>query len=177
MLVAAVTVVGVLCLLNLLLLFGVIRRLREHTEMLGRFTGSPPALVGLDPGEPAAAFAATATGGEPVTGPAGLRAVGFFSSSCSICPERVGPFLDYLGSHQIPREQALCVVTGLAASPPPYAQRLAEGSMVCVEAEDGEIERAFKIQGFPVFCLLDGSGRVLASSYDPAKLPLPATAQ
>ena len=33
-LIAAVVVVGCLCLLDLLLTFGVIRRLREHTSML-----------------------------------------------------------------------------------------------------------------------------------------------
>ena len=32
--IAAVTIVGVLCVLDLLLTFGVIRRLREHTAML-----------------------------------------------------------------------------------------------------------------------------------------------
>ena len=47
-LIAAVVVVGGLCLLDLLLTFGVIRRLREHTSML---TGAGGGLrAGCRPG-------------------------------------------------------------------------------------------------------------------------------
>ena len=175
---AAVAFVGVLCLFNMLLTFGVIRRLREHAEVVSRFSGLDVPLAGLARGEPAPAFSATALGGEAVTGPAGLLAVGFFSSGCSICPERVDPFIEYLRSHHIARENTLSVLTGPDAghAPPPYAERLAEATIVCLEADDGELARAFKIQGFPAFCLLDGAGTVLAAHYDPAMLPAPASA-
>jgi hypothetical protein len=35
---------------------------------------------------------------------------------------------------------------------------------------------AFKVTGFPAFCLLGADGVLLASSYDPAMLPEPAAA-
>jgi hypothetical protein len=173
---AAVGVVGVLCLLDLLLTFGVIRRLREHTEILSRSGPAAPPVIGPAPGERVAVFSAVTTGGERLSGPGGLRVAAFFSSSCSACPERVGPFTDYLRAHQIARENVVSVVTGLGASPPPYVDRLAAVSLVCMEAEDGELARAFKVRGFPAFCVLDGAGAMLASGYEPAMLPEPLAA-
>ena len=60
-LVAAVALVGVLCLLDLLLTFGVIRRLREHAELitLGGVPDIP--VLGVAVGEQPAPFSATTT--------------------------------------------------------------------------------------------------------------------
>jgi hypothetical protein len=171
---AAVIVVGVLCLLDLLLTFGVIRRLREHEEMIGKSgpVTMPPA-IGLLPSEHPAAFTAVTAGGDLLTGPSGLRIAAFFSTTCSVCPGRVEPFLGYLGRHQIAPHRALAVVVAPGGDPPPYLDRLAAAARICLEQEDGELAKAFKVQAFPAFCLLDGDGAVVASSYDPANLPVP----
>ncbi len=173
---AAVGVIGALCLLDLLLTFGVIRRLREHTELLSRGGAVTPPVVGLAAGEPVAAFSAVTTGGERLPGAGGLRVAGFFSSSCSACPERVSPFVDYLRSHQVAPDSVLSVVVAPSGEPPPYLDRLAEVSRVCIERVDGEVARAFKVAGFPAFCLLGADGAIVASGYDPAMLPEPVTA-
>ncbi len=177
-LIAAVAVVGVLCLLDLLLTFGVIRRLKEHTAMLaerGRGMAGPD-VIGLAEGESPGAFSVTALGGEHVTEATALRVVSFFSSRCSICPERVPPLLDYLAAHHVGRASALAVVVGDKDQPPPYLESLAEFAQICVEQEDGEVAKAFKVAGYPAFCLLGADGTVLASGYDPADLPEPAMA-
>lgn len=174
-LIAAVIAVGGLCLLDLLLTFGVIRRLREHTDILSNGPGAASSVTSLEPGQSPAAFAAVTTSGEPVTG-AGLRVAAFFSSSCSACPERVAPFLAYLSRHRISQDSVLVVVSQDDDAPAPYLDQLAEAAQACTEPEGGEIAKAFGVTGFPAFCLLDADGAVLASGYDPAALPEPAMA-
>jgi hypothetical protein len=173
-LIAAIVAVGALCLLDLLLTFGVIRRLREHTSMLAGTVDS--GMIGVSPGASPGAFSAVTTSGEPVTGTAGLRLAAFLSSSCSACPERVPPFLDYLSTHRIARDSVLAVVAAEGSTPVPYLDRLAEAARTCVEPYDSEIIKAFKVSGFPAFFLLDVDGAVSASGWDPAALPEPVTA-
>jgi hypothetical protein len=175
-----VTLVGALCLLDLLLTFGVIRRLREHTEMLS-WAGRPDMpvigpVIGLASGEPVAAFSALTLGGELLTGTSGLRVAGFFSSACPACPERVGPFADYLADHRVARESVLSVVVAPDDGMPSYADRLNEAGRVCAVREDSDVLKAFKVSGFPAFCLLDVDGGLVTTSYDPATLPAPAAA-
>ena len=177
--IAAVTIVGVLCVLDLLLTFGVIRRLREHTAMLAenRGHGLPgPPVIGLAQGELPGAFAAVTLDGEHVDASAALRVVAFFSTRCSICPERVPPFLEYLATHHIDRPSVLAVVVGDEGKPAPYLESLAEFAQICLEQEDGEVAKAFKVAGYPAFCLLGGDGTVLVTGYDPQTLPEPALA-
>lgn len=172
-LITAVVVVGCLCLLDLLLTFGVIRRLREHTSMLTG-TGSEPPPIGLATGGAPGTFSAVATSGEEVSGTAGLEMVAFFSSWCSICPERVPPFVEYLSRHHIGRNSVLAVVAADSGTTPPYLDRLAAAALVCVEPTGGEIATAFQVKGFPAFFLLDVDGVVAVNGYDPATLPEPA---
>jgi thiol-disulfide isomerase/thioredoxin len=176
-LIAAVAAVGGLCLLDLLLTFGVIRRLREHTSMLtgAGARGSEPPAIGLAAGKPPGLFSAVTTSGEEVTGVAGLRVVAFFSSWCSTCPERVPPFVEYLSEHRIGRDSVLAVVAADNSTPAPYLEQLAEVALACVEPTGGEIATAFQVKGFPAFFLLDADGVVAVNGYDPATLPEPAT--
>lgn len=171
-LIAAVAVVGGLCLLDLLMTFGVVRRLREHSRMLA---GSDPArpLVALSPGELPGDFSRKTLSGSVVTGTTGLRVVAFLASWCSICPERVPSFIGYLRDHRIGRDSVLAVVEGGDDAPPAYLDRLAEVAQVCVEPPDGTIAKAFGVQGFPAFCLLDSAGALVASGHDPATLAEP----
>ena len=172
-LIAAVALVGVLCLLDLLLTFGVIRRLREHTALLSGLAGPPPVL-GLETGKSPGAFSAVATSGEVVTDAARLWMVGFFSSSCSACPERVLPFVEYVSNHRLGRDSVLAVIEGGDDEPVPYLDQLAEVALVCVEPAGGEVARAFEVNGFPLFFLLDADSVVAVSGYDPSMLPAPA---
>jgi hypothetical protein len=169
-LIAAVIVCGALCLADLLLTFGVIRRLREHTKMLSGGRGADMEVIGLSIGESAEPFTRVSTTGEELTGPAGFRIAAFFASSCSICPLRVPAFLDYLQANHVPRSEVLAVLES-PGDPVAYLDRLAESAMVCVEPDNGELAQAFKVGGYPAFCLLDSAGAVLATGYDPGALP------
>jgi len=110
-LVAAIGLVGLLCLADLLLTFGVIRRLREHTEQLAGLRGQDAPVHGLPYGATPEAFTALTASGERLTGPAGLRVVAFFAAGCSACPERVPAFLAYLSVTEVTRGAVLAVVT------------------------------------------------------------------
>jgi len=172
-LIGAVAVVGVLCLIDLLLTFGVIRRLREHTAMLARYQPGVDQVTGLTAGGAPEAFTATDNEGAVVQGPPGLSVVAFFSASCSVCPKRVPAFIDYLREHPVGRSEVLAVVIAPASESVPYLADLAEVARVCAEPPGGAVERAFAVQAFPAFFVLDAAGTVRGSSYDPAALPAP----
>jgi hypothetical protein len=173
-LIGAVVIVGALCLLDLLLTFGVIRRLREHTEMLARSQPGDLGAIGLTAGESPGTFAATDRDGAAVRGPSGLRVVAVFSTSCSICPKRAPAFVDYVRQHLVGRDEVLAVVVGQSAESVPYLADLADVARVCTESAGGPIGRAFAVRGYPAFFALDAAGTVRWSGYDPATLPAPA---
>jgi hypothetical protein len=170
---AAVIIVGFLCLLNLLLILGMLRRLREHAALLVRNTAADPE-PGLASGEQPAPFAAVTVAGHAVTGPAGLRVVAFFSSSCSVCPGTVGPFARYVRSRRLGWESVLAVVDADGADS--YLDGLAPVAQICVEPYGGAISAAFAITGFPAFFLLDSDGAIVMAGFDPDSLSEPAAA-
>jgi len=174
--VVAVIIVGVLCLTDLVVSFGIIRRLREHTALLTEQAHADLPVTGLAVGETPAPFAVTTVDEQLKSGPAGLRLVAFFSSSCSICPKRVPAFADYVQANRIRRDDVLAVVLGTADEPVPYLDQLRTVAQMRLEPENGELAQAFKVSGYPAFCLLDADGAVLASGYDPAALPTPVAA-
>ena len=173
-LIAAVIVVGTICLMDLLLTFGVIRRLREHTAVLGSPPDRQSPAMGLEEGAAPGAFSAVTTNGGIVDGVAGLRVVAFFTTSCPICAERVAPFAGYLREHRIGQDSVLAIV-GAGFDGSPYLDQLTQVARVCLEQEDGALAKAFKVHGFPAFCLLDENGAVIGSAADPALLPEPAS--
>lgn len=176
--IAAVIVVGAVCLLDLLLTFGVIRRLREHTELLREHQmPSSRQVIGLSAGQVPKPFTVVTADGAALSGPAGLRLAGFFSASCSICPARVAPFIEYVRGNHIARDDVLVVLLVTDGNTPPrYMDELAEAAQVCVQPDDSGVATAFSVAGYPAFCLLDTDGVVVSAGYDPAALPSPAMA-
>jgi thiol-disulfide isomerase/thioredoxin len=168
---AAVIIVGGLCLADLLLTFGVIRRLRTHSELLAGYHSTESAIVGLRTGAVPGPFSAVTTDGEEVKLSSGLRLAAFFASSCSACPERVPAFLQYIRDNRLDKAAVLAVMTGHPDQPAGYLPRLAEVAQVCLEAEQGPVAEAFKVTGFPAFFVLDGDGSVLGSGFTPSVLP------
>lgn len=167
-LVGAVVIVGLLALLNLLLTFGVIRRLREHTDQLSVRAAGPPDLM-VAVGESPASFSTRTTDGahistESMTG--GERLVGFFSPSCQPCKEIAPAFAARAARGG--RDQALAVVVGGPNEVGDLVARFETVAQVVVEsdADAGTVSRAFKVNGFPAICLLGTDGAVAASGRD-----------
>jgi len=182
-LVAAVVLVGLLCLVDLVLTFGVIRRLRQHAELLSRRMDRDERIL-LGAGERVADFAATTFEGEAVSraGLGGDTLVGFFSPSCAACAERLPDFVDRAARHDGGRARVLAVVVGDASETATQRDLLTPVARVAVEPREGPLATAFAVQGFPAFALVDAAGSVLASGltvedlratgerYDPARV-------
>ena len=152
---AAVVVVGILCVLDLLLSFGIIRRLREQNETLRdlrerQSTAQPPIMF-----------------------PAGTRIelsdvdvngalVGFFSPNCEACKERLPEFIEYATGHH-GKVIAVLVV------------RLGEVAEVVVEKMGGPLHTAFGTEGYPAMCVVDDDSTVVGSGWEMSALPARAT--
>ncbi|MFD6567044.1 TlpA family protein disulfide reductase [Micromonospora profundi] len=101
-LLTAVVVVGALGCLNLLLLFGVIRRLRALTEQLA--VSAPADSLGParpSVGERLPSFTARTLTGEPITedfAASGETYLGFFSTGCAPCVEHLPRFVELVAA-------------------------------------------------------------------------------
>ncbi|MGI5128073.1 hypothetical protein ACQEVB_14785 [Pseudonocardia sp. CA-107938] len=160
---AAVVVVGVLAVLNLLLSYGVIRRLREHSALLAqRPAGLPNAIAAA--GSVVAPFTATTVDGRTVgvdLAPGTL--VGFFSPGCSACVEQLPLFVDAAAAHPGGPERVLAVVLGAAEGAEKYVDALSPQATVVVDRHGTEIENAFAVRAYPGFAMV-GDGRVVTVS-------------
>jgi thiol-disulfide isomerase/thioredoxin len=163
-LIAAVVVVGSLCVLNLMLTYGVIRRLREHATLLAqRPAGMPDIIAGA--GSVVGAFTATTVDGAELTAddlePGTL--VGFFSPSCGACVEQLPKFIDAAAAHPGGQDRVLAVVVGPAKDTAEQVAALSPKARVVVASLGSEIEKAFEVHGYPGFALV-GDARVVTVS-------------
>ncbi|HEX6353270.1 TlpA disulfide reductase family protein [Actinophytocola sp.] len=174
---AGVVLVGLLCVLDLLLSFGIIRRLREQNETL-RTMREQQAAAGPDIALPAGAtvgeFAATAVSGAPLSdaNTDGSRLlVGFFSPGCEPCKERMPQFIEYATRFD---GRVIAVAAAGFGETADMVARLGEVAEVVVEADGGPVHKAFGASGYPALCLVDAEGTVLASGWEMSALPVPA---
>jgi thiol-disulfide isomerase/thioredoxin len=173
----AIAVVGALCVFDLFLSFGVIRRLREQTEALerlGGLGGGSDATVRV--GDRVGDFVARTTAGEAVhrDHPDAVRLVGFFSPGCAPCAERIPQFLAYGGRAGMPLVAVVVVDRGDTAAQAEgasYVTRLDGAAQVVMEGTGGAVATAFGVTSFPALCLIDPQGIVVASGNTIGELP------
>lgn len=172
--------VGALCvvgLLNLLVSAGIVRRLRELTELVRVQVGGPLATGTTAPmlgaGRTVGPFEANTTDGAAVGRAllSGVTLVGVFSPGCAHCRDRMPSFVELAGARD--RERVLAVVAGGqpdAIEATDYVTALTPVAQVVREATDGAVTAALRVDGFPAFALLDANGVVLASGVSPDEL-------
>ncbi|MEO3747705.1 TlpA disulfide reductase family protein [Plantactinospora sp. B5E13] len=173
-LVAGVVLATALGTLNLLLTLAVIRRLREHTELLaghGAEAGSGIIEAGRAPGD----FVVTDTDGSVVRREdlGGDVLVAFFSPDCPACADALPRFVTQAAGFPGGRTRVLAVVSGDGSGVPELAGRLTAVARVVVDGVDGTLARAFQARAFPSWCLLDTTGTVARSGSGWAELPVP----
>jgi len=163
------------CLVDLLLTVAVIRRLREHTDLISKFS-APGAVAMLTQGQTTKPFEAVATTGETVSRDtlSGLTLVGAFTPQCSACTERLPRFVEYAGQFPGGREQVIAVVMGDEAAAQEYRTALEPVAKVVIEAGPGGVVEALAVASFPAFGVLDSSGVVVTSALDLDDLSVPA---
>jgi len=162
-LVAAVVLLGALCVFDLFLTFAVLRRLREHTAELAALAGTRRpgpdvgALVGLRLPDPVLAH-------EP-------RWVGVFDAHCSTCFEHAPAFA---------AEAAHTPLAAVVAGSGPKAGELAAlltGIPVLTGTAAAEVVSALEVPAFPTFLRVAPDGTVeLAHAGALAELPVPVGA-
>ncbi|WP_159942293.1 MULTISPECIES: hypothetical protein [unclassified Nocardiopsis] len=164
--VVAVVLVGALGLVNLLLSIGVVRRLRQHTELLEERPSSteedvPASAVSV--GTPVGELRATSTRGAELSFGADTDrlVVAFLSPDCSPCRKRLPLLLDYAARH--PDARVLAVVVEEDGTEEEMVDRLEPAVPVVVQPWEGPLPRLFDIQGTPAFVTLE-NGVVTATS-------------
>lgn len=174
-LVTAVVLIALLCLLNLLLTFGVIRKLRAQAA--DKADRAVDGLI-IPAGSAAPAFSAVTTAGERITRERlGETMLGFFSPDCRACKERLPLFVEQ--ARTAAREtgrSVLAVVHGTEEEARDQVAALTGVAHVVVEPGDGPLGEAFDITGYPVFGLITADGTLAATTFDPARLPAPSKA-
>lgn len=167
--VAALVVLALICLLNLTLTVGVIRRLREYAGLLGRIDALGRAHGGTGPGpevgKPVGDFSAITVDGDELNRAmlAESTLVGFFSPGCQPCAELRPAFIEYAVG--LSRNRVIAVINaGSGAEAAADVQALASVAQVVVERPGAEpLSTAFAATSYPMLCTVDGSGRITGS--------------
>jgi thiol-disulfide isomerase/thioredoxin len=174
LLAVAVAVVGVLCLIDLVLTLGVVRRLRDHSSRLTAMNAAAldiPSDALRAPGSPVDPFTATDIDGvdRSLGDLAEPSLVAFFAPDCPACEEKLPAFLAYASAFPGGRDRTLAVVSGQAGGVK-YRTALAEVGAVVMEPQRGPVQEAFGAKAFPTFLVIV-DGVVTTSTHDVADLP------
>ncbi|WP_327292393.1 TlpA disulfide reductase family protein [Streptomyces sp. NBC_01198] len=179
LLIAVVSLLGVLCLLTLVLTLGVIRRLREHTKLMDALYeaidlmgGPPTGLATLGKGELVGDFAATTLDGDQVTRellPEGA-VVAFLSADCGGCRDQLPEIASWAAGQD--RRQIVAVLDATSGDPEELVTALSPVAQVIVEDELTTVGRAFGLKVFPTFYQVSGEGRLLAVEGRISRLPV-----
>jgi len=174
-LISAVALLGALALLNLVLTYGVIRRLNaQATAPAADHAGlSDAASIGAVAGP----FSVTALDGSAVshdTLPTPAL-VGFFAPGCPPCAELLPEFTGRLGESGPAADRVLAVVTP-GAGQQEYVDALVEVATVVTGEQAHDLVAAFGVSGFPVVARLDDDGTVHVLHRDLRELSRPVPA-
>lgn len=161
---AALAAVSVLCLVNLALLFAVIRKVRLLGERVDQMPVMGPAAL-LPVGGKAPEFTAVTTNGESrsLADMAGSRSVvGFFSPGCPPCRTQLPEFIEFAKALPGGPGQALAVVVGQGDAAAGFAAEMDGAVGVMITPRQGPISTAFSVRGMPAFYLIGPDGRIEA---------------
>jgi thiol-disulfide isomerase/thioredoxin len=173
---AAVAVVGAIGLFNLVLLYGVIRRLREHGELLAGGAGGagdPPLGLAVDATVPD--FAVTDGDGRgfdraELAGPDGERLVAFLTPNCPTCAQQLPDLVDLAGA-TADRGRVVAAVLGGEAETAEQVASLSPVARVVSGRDSEALAEAFAVRGYPAFFVVR-EGVVRAVDWKVARLPV-----
>ena len=149
---AAAVFAGILSALNLILTLGVIRRLREHSELFSAIRSRPGPPAGPTVGAEIGAFHASTVDGEELTAErvTDETLVAFFSPGCRPCNEKLPQFVSYARTIPGGRDRVLVTVVGDHQEAGPFVTDLSPVARVVVEDVDGPLGRAFGVVSYPM---------------------------
>jgi thiol-disulfide isomerase/thioredoxin len=178
-LVAAVVLVGLLCAVDLLLTFAVLRRLREHGEKLGRLPDVvDDDFLGFDRdrllGAKLPEFSTETVQGavvsrESVSG--SVELMGFFRPGCSPCHEQAPHFI--AEARAIGEGKALALVAASGSDADEMVQTFEAVADVVLDPTSREVLRGLEISAFPTFLRLDADGVIVDAAVSMEELRSP----
>ncbi|MEV6826035.1 TlpA disulfide reductase family protein [Amycolatopsis sp. NPDC051102] len=178
-LITADIVLGALGVLNLVLLLGVVRRLREHAkaiEAASKGGGTAPEVM-IAPGASPDAFTTSTTDGAVLSGDLlpGSALIGFFTPHCGACTEQLPRFLERAEAEPGGRSAVLAVVIGLDTDDDTraMARQFEAAARTVIEPPGGPVASAFGVRGFPAVCVLDDDGRIASRGFVLEELAAP----
>ncbi|WP_404954756.1 TlpA family protein disulfide reductase [Streptomyces sp. 147326] len=160
---AAVVLLSALCLLNLLLTVGVVKRLREHTEILAPIRQQ----AGIRTGDEVADFQAVTVDGRPLDRAclADDSVVAFFAPDCQPCKAVLPDFIRLAEADEHGRDRRIAVVIGTAEASQDLVALLSPLAHVVVEEPLGPVGTAFRTSGTPtVLRIGTAGGRTVVTS-------------
>lgn len=152
--------------INLLLMAGVVHRLRDHSERLGELSVLPAMTTMRPPDGRIEPFSARTTHHAELASTAlrGLVLVGAFAEGCPMCQESMPGFLDLARRSPEGPAQVVALLVGSAANLGEERRLLEPVAQVVEEETRDGVAKALGIQGFPAIGLINAdTGAVLAS--------------
>lgn len=172
---AVMAVVGPVSLLNLILAFAIVRRLRIIEENQGSHSSN--SLPGVLPvGSKAPSFAAATTTGETIesTGLSGkMVLIGFFSGTCAPCRDHLPEFTKLADSVAGPGYASIAVVRGDDDAVADLMELVGTSVTVIREPEGGPVGEAFTIKTYPSMYLINDAGTIVSAAHIAHQLSVP----
>jgi thiol-disulfide isomerase/thioredoxin len=150
--IAAIVLVGVLCLLDLVLTVGVIRRLREHSVALSTMSATGRFPPSISVGDQVGRFTAISVDDAPLrddmlTAP---TLVGFFSPTCEPCKELLPAFQAFARRMPGGPDRVVAVVVADSDEADMLVSELRQvGRVVVEERSGGALSAAFGVWVYP----------------------------
>ncbi|MFB7178219.1 TlpA family protein disulfide reductase [Streptomyces sp. NPDC056257] len=160
---AAVVLLSALCLLNILLTVGVVKRLREHTEILAPIRQQ----AGIRTGDEVGDFQTVSVDGRPLErgSLADDSVVAFFAPDCQPCKVLLPEFVRFAEADESGRDRRMAVVIGTPEASQDLVALLNPVAHVVVEEPLGPVGTAFRTSGTPtVLRVGTARGRTVVTS-------------
>lgn len=154
----SILAIAIFCVLNLLLTYGVIRRLRLHSERLARQeTAFKPSRMAVR-----STFVAKAVGGREISYDTlrGSRVVAFLSPGCRPCEELLPKLARAIKTSGVSPDQVFAVISSGedGEGEDAYLERLAPISTVVSRDQASIVAAAFGVRGYPFICSVSRDG-------------------
>jgi hypothetical protein len=166
-LIAAVVLVGALCVFDLLLTFAVLRRLREQSAELARLAGQAQ-FAPYDPGVLVGRTLPRADA-DSVDRP---RLVAFFDVNCDACHEHAPQFAVAARAHA-----AMAVISGAGPRLDDLVEMVGGVSSVITAERADNLVKAVGVEAFPTFLRVGPDGTIVEAQTELAALAETASAR
>jgi hypothetical protein len=158
-LIAAVVLVGLLCVFDLFLTFAVLRRLRENTAELDRLSVQPQIQM-YDP------KVLEGTTVPELADGSGERLVAFFEATCDACHEHAPQFAASARGY----DSAMAVVSGRGPQAEELLALVGPDVPVTRADEAKALVKRVGLTAFPTFVLVDADGTITRAGTDVSEL-------